>query len=84
MPFMEYQAATRIGCSDLLYHWAVIKAVFISKFRGLQDRQCPDTQNKGRHPASNKPRKNRNAIIDENLASQISPQKAGGVGWRKK
>jgi hypothetical protein len=83
IPFMEYHAATRIGCSDLLYHWAVIKAVCISKLRGLQDKRRPDEQNKGRQPASKRPKKNRKAIIDENLASQSSPYEVGEAEWRK-
>jgi len=83
MPFMEYHAATRIGCSDLLYHWAVINAVFVSKFGGLKNRQCPHIQKRGRHPASNRPKKNRKAIIDENLASQSSLYEIGEPGGEK-
>jgi hypothetical protein len=36
--------------------------------------------NKGKHPASKRPKKNRKAIMDENLASQSSSYVVRGVG----
>jgi hypothetical protein len=63
-PLVEYQAATRRGCSERRYHWAVM------------------TLNNGKHPASNRPSKNRVATRPEKLCLYVSSIKLGSTSTR--